>query len=455
MTVWSLFSIAAFGVALGVLVSLVAWARSRGARQWHRQLEAEYQALKRQRRETTDPRRRIALDVVLQEVEGIRRLTHPDWTLLTRLPTYLRAIAAAYYPDTPEPELRLHLGDALEGVENSLGRLDQLLSRPGLARLRRARVRQLRRAYTDYRRIERWIPFRFGRWLSQHLDRWNRYRLLIWPDPFGWLMFLSQRLTLLVLAKYLLLDIYLYLGRSAVRLYGRALELEDGQDDNVTEEIPSLEELESLVAPGQVPDDPRIRAIREQLIGWRRLALDPPGPHDWWDAVVAMTDEIARQTFPHAARPREEAAIGPILVHIRAGFATLAKTREWPGVKRLYRIRLQRLRQARDFLDRFSDSRTTVWADAVGAAAQTYGAYRQGARIQGLLKSGSPWRWVRHGVSWGVQKALIRLVYGYAFDTTHREVTKVYWRSRWGESGPAEDVNTSRNPTETDQNSIE
>jgi len=86
----------------------------------------------------------------------------------------------------------------------------------GFQTLRRVRIRHLRQSYAWYGRISQ---YRVVGWLSRHqkvIRKIFRLRLYILPDPFSWLFYLSRHLTILTFTRYLLVDIYLFVGVLAV-----------------------------------------------------------------------------------------------------------------------------------------------------------------------------------------------------------------------------------------------
>lgn len=154
-------------------------------------------------------------------------------------------------------------------------------------------------------------------------------RLGVLPDPFSWLVYLSNRLTMLTLTRCLLVDVYLFVGRLAIQTYNEEAEegsipSELGEMEKTVEDFDSLEPSEPDVT------DIQILEIRNRLVGFPSMLISSPGLEDWKKAVGRAANLIAVKYFPEAEHPLEEAAIGPLLTRSQAWINPCAGPKKCP-----------------------------------------------------------------------------------------------------------------------------
>ena len=213
---WGVFhhmlkGLAVLGAFLFLSATLIAVWRVRGIFGWNRSLRRELRRLEQHADGAPESRKR-AVTVVVERCREVWRSHLPGLSKLADLPDYVRAIARSYHPEGERPELKITTGRLLRAARESVRRLDLILQRRGFQTLRRVRIRHLRQSYAWYDRLSQ---YRVVRWLSRYqkvIRKIFRLRLYILPDPFSWLFYLSRRLTILTLTRYLLLDIYLFVG---------------------------------------------------------------------------------------------------------------------------------------------------------------------------------------------------------------------------------------------------
>lgn len=413
------------------LVLLVVSKRAWRILGWRRSLVKELGELEQEAAVATGLQRQ-ALEAVLAQCHRIWRTPLPRLEELTDLPGYIRHLARFYNPAGERPELRITMGRLLAAAGQSAERLELILDRPGFQALRRVRIRHLRHYYLWYRRLSRYRPVR---WLGRHrrvVVRISRLRLLILPDPFSWLFFLSGRLTTLVLTRCLLLDVYLFSGRLAVQVFDlERSEFAYGLNKDELEK--ALSDLESLGALEPRPTDPRLLQIRRRLVGFSATVLSTPGLKAWKQAVREAAEVTARKHFPTAERPLEEAALGPLLERSRMWLKSLADAERLPLVKRLYRIPFQSLYSLRAL------PQGLPFGELQSLAKNSWGLYRMTKWPVRL------YRWVRRtsgarvaiDVGWLVaRKTLANFICRYSFDIACRELEMLYSQSRGLAGGP-------------------
>jgi hypothetical protein len=252
-----------------------------------------------------------------------------------------------------------------------------------------------------------------------------RLRLYLLPDPFSWLFYLSNRLTILTFTRYLLLDIYLFVGVLAVEAYGQ----EPGASElpSEPEELKqTLEDLTDLKDSNASLSDPQIQEIRSRLVGGIGSLVFSPGIDEWKGAVKDAAELIARRYFPDSGRPLEEAALGPLLERCRFWITSICETEKLPVVHRLHRIRLETLNNLRVLTGPGGANQIATTAAKIGRW------YRMSTWPPPIL------RWLRQGSAGGlamklgwlvVKGSLMNFVCRYAFDRACKELDMVYRES--------------------------
>ncbi|HVO85093.1 MAG TPA: hypothetical protein VMU60_11785 [Syntrophobacteria bacterium] len=423
---WGLFhemleGLAGLGAFLFLSATLVALWRVRGIFAWNRSLRHEFRRLEQQT-EAAPENRKEAVTVVVQRCRQVWRSHLPRLSELADLPDYVRAIARSYHPEGERPELRITTGRLLGAARESVDRLDLILQRRGFQPLRRVRIRHLRQSYAWYDRL---CQYRMVRWLSRHQEvirKIFRLRLYILPDPFSWLFYLSRRLTILTFTRYLLVDIYLFVGVLAVEAYGQ--ERGDAELPSEPRDLEqSLEDLNDLKDPDASLSDPQLQAIRSRLLGGPASLLFPPGIDEWKGAIRAAAELIARRHFPHSDRPLEEAALGPLLERCRFWITSICDTERLPVVHRLHRIKLEALNNLRVLAEPGAGNQ-------VGSTAARIWSWYRMSRWPASIG-----RWLRQGSAGGlavklgwlvVRGSLVNFLCRYTFDRACSELDVVY-----------------------------
>jgi len=272
-------------------------------------------------------------------------------------------------------------------------------------------------------------------WLSRYqkvIRKIFRLRLYILPDPFSWLFYLSRRLTILTFTRYLLVDIYLFVGVLAVEAYGQ--ERGDAELPSEPRELKqSLEDLNDLKDPNASSSDPQVQGIRNRLVGGTGSLLFPPGIEEWKGAIKDAAELIARRYFPNRNRPLEEAALGPLLERCRFWITSICDTEKLPVVHRLHRIRLETLNNLRVLTGPGGGNQVA------STVARIWSWYRMSKWPSSIG------RWLREGSAGGlamklgwlvVKGSLVNFLCRYTFDRACKELDMVYRESCGNGAGP-------------------
>ena len=424
--IWKIAKIVlGFGALVVLALTMVAVFRFRGIWHWRRSLREEIETISREIEETAAGSRKQALALVLQTCRQVKGATSADLQELSRLMEYIRSIAACYHPDSERPELQVKIGRFLNTGRLFIARLDRILSRPGFKKLQRVKIRHIRQALDWYGRLRCNKIVRLVQRLGGTIKNIYWLRLVIIPDLFTRLAYFSNRLTVLILAKCLLTDIYLFVGKIGVDAF------EDTEENyypvaDVEDLEKTLEEINLIEPPDIVIDDSQILTVRDRLVGLNRLILAAPGFADLKGAIKEAAEIIAAKYFPAADRPLEEAALGPLLKRSRSWLNTLCDSEKLPIIKKFYGVKLMTLYDMKSF----SNGQLFEQIKALAIRGRdVYRLVKWPLRAYRWLKKTSPVQ-MTLGLGWViVKKSFIGLVFRTSFDTACKELEDVYRQS--------------------------
>lgn len=422
LEIWENFRIVGgcLALILAFLTGILVW-RVRGLLNWNRSQKKELAELRKMRDGADDVRRR-ALDQIIVDCSALQHSTSLDMRRITQLPDYWRKIAACFYPKEPRPELCLNIGHLLEAARQLADRLEALLRWPGFEHIGKLRVRQVRRTYHWYQR------FSTSPTIAWILARWQTFRTFrhalrfILPDPFIWIAYLSQRLTVMMAVRCLLIDLYLFTGKCALEAYDSKGEIspiamDEGNTDIVLDAYENELEKESALL------SPELAELRSELTGLPGRLWRPPGFDEWWQSVEKAARLIAEGYFPEAPKPLDEATCRVLLDRGRYWLQAMSDARRMPVVRPLYQITLKRLQQVKTVSESDLVRTTGKMADGVWSLWRWA---RWPIKV---------FRWVRRRSPAGVAvemgstlavKATHNYLARYGFDRACRELDMVY-----------------------------
>jgi hypothetical protein len=422
----TLHSVLALATMLLAVASIIVVWRLRGVLSWKRSLRNELKGLNEEI-EAAGETQQQALKAVLERCQRAWRATFPELRELADLSGYIRSIATCYHPGVAKPELRITTGRFLKVAQKSVHQLELILCRPGFQRLRWVRIRHVRQSYEWYNRVSQ---YRIVQSLSRYrkvIRRLFQLRLVILPDPFSWLAYFSNRLTVMTLTRCLLVDLYLFVGKLAVQAYNE--EEEEAIPTEMHQLEKTLEDLNSLKTPEPDILDPQIQEIRKRLVGFTPTLISPPGIVEWKKAVWETAKVIAEKYFPGTERPLEEAALEPLLRRSQIWIKSVCETENIPVVKRLHRIRLESLYTVKSFTNGLLPKQVQAFTKK---AWDMYRWMKWPLRVYQWVKKGSPVG-IAMDVGWVLaKKGFINLICRRTFDMAYQELEFVYSQSRAG-----------------------
>jgi len=417
-TLWVILALIILSAAF-----LIIW-RVKGIFSWKRSLRGELKELKSFAEQSDLPIQK-GVKIIKDICEEVFQSFSPDIEELRELPRYIRSIASCFYPDSDCPELQIGIGSFLQSLEKSLNQFDLILRRPGFKKLKSVNIRKIRDIRRWYLRLSGSVLYR---WVSVHkrmIQRVVRFRIFLFLDPFSWLIYLSRHLTTLVLIKYLMADLYIFIGRLAIEAYSDADTSIQNQGEKDLEE--TLEELDSLENGDEAKGDPQIQEVRNQLVGFSSMAISNPNVKKWRSAVHKAAEIISTKYFPDSDFPLEEAALGPLLESARTWAGKVSKGREHPLIRRLYRARLETIYRAKNLSDNFIPKSLQ---NIIKKSYKTYGWLKWPLKVFRMAKKVTPWK-ISLEIGWEVsKKASLAYIHGKTFDMACEELDRVYRLSR-------------------------
>ncbi|MGD9211846.1 MAG: hypothetical protein PVI90_13775 [Desulfobacteraceae bacterium] len=413
-----------FAALTCVISGVIVW-RVRGIWQWQRSLNTEIKYLEKNAMAIRGPKRSAIL-LVIERCNKIRQSRSPSLDLVFQLDLFLRNIAACYHPDADRPELCVSLGQTLAAAGKMADRLEKVIRRKGLRRFARIRVRHIHKTLSWYE----WIYHHpiLG-WFLRHqkmVARFMHYKRFLLPDPFTWVAYFSNRLTILIMTRTLLLDLYLFIGNLAVEAY----DPQDAKDEKSLDSDCLAESLKTLYDSELFngwQGDPEILEIRARLVGMPKKIIIPPTFAQWRQSVIEAANIIARRNFSESKVPLEEAALGPIIVRLQSLLRSISEVSHYSGVKQLFALRLELLYNAHALVGNLAELPVT------GIAQKFLGGYR---KVRWPLKI---YRWVKRSSPGGIamdlgwevfRKTLINYMARFTFDRFCQEVEGIYKNSR-------------------------
>jgi hypothetical protein len=426
LVVWRVLKIVlASGSILLTVITIIGIWRLRGVLNWKHFLRNELKDLNKET-ETAGKARHQALELVKDRCQKAWRASSPELGEVLEISSYVRSIAGCYHKGAEKPEWRISVGRFISAAQELVHQLELILGRPGFRRIQRVRIRHIRQSFEWYEDARK---NRIVQYLSRNLKsikRAFRIRLVILPDPFSWLAYLSNRLTVLTLTRCLLVDIYLFVGKMAVDAYddenqGNTPAAGVGELEKTLDDLDSLENFEMYIR------DPQIRRIRDRLVGFHSMVTSSPGLKEWKEALVQTANIIAKKHFPESVRPLEEAALGPLLARSRVWIKSLCDADAFPIVNRLYMIRIESFFNMKSFTDSLLPK---PFRSLMKKGWEMYGWMKWPLKGFRWIKTGSPIG-VATGVGWAMAKrGVINLVYRRTYDMAYKELEIVYRQSR-------------------------
>ncbi|HEA70050.1 MAG TPA: hypothetical protein ENI07_25045 [Desulfobacterales bacterium] len=398
--------------------------RVKGIFSWKRSLKEELKELK-SFAEQNGLQVKKGVKIIEDTCGEVFKSFSPDIEELRELPLYIRTIASCFYPNSDCPELQISIGSFLRSLEKSLNQFDLILRRPGFKKLKSINIRKIRDIRRWYLRLSGSVLYR---WVSVHkkmIQQMARFRLFLFLDPFSWLVYLSRYLTTLVLIKYLMADLYIFIGRLAIEAYSDTDTSIQNQGEKELEK--TLEELDALENDDEPKGDPQIQEVRNQLVGFSSMAISNPNIKKWRSAVHKAAEIISKKHFPDSDFSLEEAALGPLLESARAWAGKVSKGREHPLIRRLYRARLGTIYRAKNLSDNFiSKSLQNI----IKKSYKTYGWLKWPSKVFRMAKKVTPLK-ISLAIGWEVsKKASLAYIHGKTFDMACEELDRVYRLSR-------------------------
>jgi len=412
---------AILALLLAISLVIVRW-RFRGLLKWRKSLTQELKSLKKKMKHM-DHQEKEAHSVVIDTCESIQRSFVAELTEFEKLPDYFCRIAACYYPDKANPEQCITIGNSLFIIQEIAFRIDQLLKQRGLDQFRYLRIRHINDIYHRLKRLQKNPYMAFYLRYRKLIQKITLIRLIVLPDPFSWVFYLSNQFTVITLTRYLLLEIYLYTGLLAVHAYGQTEKKQEVafSQDELESLMHDLEELQAIDESMQ-SQIPELKRIRKKNLGFGRGLLSNLSLKQWKMAVAESAQIIASAHFPETDDPLMEASIGPILERSRYWLKTVNTIQSIPVVHKMADVKLETVIQAKLMIDNMPEK----VKQALTASMKVYQWAKWPITIYRIARKTTPIG-MATSIGWVVTRnCIVFYIYHYTFYSACNEVNAVY-----------------------------
>ena len=411
------------GVVL-IALALAVWWRLREVIRRYRSIRRELDSVTRSRDEASG-RRKAALDIVVKRCTVLYRDPFPRAGRIAAIGELVREVAGCYHPGVDRPELRIRCGRLLWAARRLSEKSSMLLKSPGFDRLGRLSLRRIIFFYSWFQKLQRSPVVRAAIRHSRASSWVLRSRLVIFPDPFSWLAFLSHRLVAMSLLRCMVTDLYLAVGLLAVECYDED-EPEREPNDDIAAHVSGFK---WFYRKEDGFPDPRIREIRRSLPG----VSDSLNPGQWglrWRRAVERAALIlASDQFPLAPDPLQEASFGAAMERFSAWLAALSGLESNPMIGAVLGVKVETVLGIGDLARGDAAARIGKF---LRSCSDTYGRVRVPVTAARWISWSSPGR-IAFEAGWTLAGRIVAsYCLRYAFDLSCREIDALYRKSRSG-----------------------
>jgi len=412
---------ASFALLLAIIMIVVQW-RFRGLLQWRKSLTQELKLLKKKIR-TMTPDEKKAHTIVIETCESIQRSYIVELSAFDELPNYLCRIAACFHPDKEHPEQCITIGNCLLIVQDLAFRVDKLLKQRGLKQFRYLRIRHINQIYHRLKRLQK-NPF-MSLYLRYRklIQKISLIRLIVFPDPFSWVFYLSKQFTVITITRYLLFEIYLYTGLLAVSAYKQTdkkkqISFSEQEIEALMNDLEKLQAIDSSMQ-SQIPE---LKKIRKKNLGFGRGLLSNLSLKQWQMAIVESAQCISAAHFPDADNPLMEASVGPILERGRYWLKTVNTIQSIPMIHKMADVKVETIIQAKLMINNLPESLKHLLSGSV----KIYQLAKWPITIYRIARKTTPIG-MATSIGWIVTRnCIVFYLYHYTFYTTCNEIDSVY-----------------------------
>jgi hypothetical protein len=316
----------------------------------------------------------------------------------------VRHIAALFHPGHLRPHLQVTPAHILACVNDSINQLDVIRSRPGFSILASVSLGELDRLRRCYLALVGGVSE---------------------PFTLSMLMDLVKQIRLLMFARYLAVELFLFMGHLAVDIYSDPSTYR--LDEKKIDLEQALRDLSRIRDRSENTLSPQVMRIRTRLVGATAVMVKDPDLIAWKQAVGEAAALIAAERFPRSDRPMLEARIGPLVSCFQEFLDNLGKGDGYRMAGKLFNIRLDTLFQAQRVTEALMPPQIRRM---VMQTRKTYGWLKWPLNLYMLAGKGVFWK-IAVDLGWFAgRKALLVLLFGRTFDKAVYELDRVYRLSK-------------------------
>ncbi len=343
--------------------------------------------------------KKTALAIIENKCNTLFKTSKTGINDFSNLAEYIISIAKCFHPEAERPELKASLGHILYCLEKSFERFDQILLRPGFSNLASVNIKTIK----DLRNL----------YYSKNNKSKSEKK------------YLYSNLMVLFYSKYLVVDLYIFVGRLAVDIFDK--KTIPITSDKQEELEATLKELSKVKNYDEDDSSEELLKIKNNLVGMPAILKSDPDFARWKKALMQAAGIISKKHFPESDTSVEEAMIGPLLMRTRSWVSTIGKGEDYPIAGQLLKIRLETI-----FLFK-SVSDTIMPAPVRKIIMRTQKAYGWVKWPLNVYMWASKGAFVKIAldVGWFTgRKAILVIIFGKTFNKACRELEIVYAQSK-------------------------
>lgn len=364
---------------------------------WRWTLAKELKRLKLEQQLFKAPKKN-ALAIIEKKCKALFNTSKTGLTDFSNLPEYVISIARCFHPEADRPELRASLGHILYCLEKSFERFDEILLRPGFSDLSSVNIKtikQLRKLY-------------YNKSSKNHSEK----------------KYLYSNLTILLYSKYLVVDLYIFIGRLAIDIYDKkTLTIAANTPETLEATLTELSRVKNI---GENATSEELITIKNNLVGMPGILTSDPNITKWKQALKEAVVFISDKYFPDSDTPMDEAMIGPLLMRTRSWISTIGKGEGYPITGQLLKLKLETIFLTKNISD------TLLPASVRKIILRTQKAYGWVKWPLNVYMWASKGAFVKIAldVGWFTgRKAILVMIFGKTFDKACKELEIVYAQS--------------------------
>lgn len=364
---------------------------------WRWTLSKELKKLKLEQQLFKAPKKN-AIAIIEKKCDALFNTSKTGLTDFSNLPEYVISIAKCFHAESDRPELKASLGHILYCFEKSFERFDEILLRPGFSDLSSVNIKTIKKLRELY----------YNKNSNSRSEK----------------KYLYSNLTILLYSKYLVVDLYIFLGRLAIDIYDKkTLTIATDTPEALEATLTELSRVKNI--SGNETSEELIK-IKNNLVGMPGILTSDPNFAKWKQALKEAAIFISNMYFPSSDAPMDEAMIGPLLMRTRSWISTLGKGEGYPITGQLLKLKLETIFLTKNISDTILPASVRK---IIMRTQKAYGWVKWPLNVYMWASKGAFVK-IALDVGWFTgRKAILVIIFGKTLDKACKELEIVYTQS--------------------------